>query len=82
MGGIWLLIAPGVDLGDQNASWPPPDVDFAAEEETDWRGWAAIVLATLALFSSHYFKLREARRADRAEAREIADRRRRGDDTH
>lgn len=79
--GVWLLLPVEPDFY-QNASTNMPDVSLSVERETDYRGWVAIALAALALVSSHYFKLREARRADRAEAREIADRRRRGEDTH
>lgn len=80
LAGVWLLLPVETDF--QNASTNIPDIDLAVGRETDFRGWAAILLAALALASSHYFKLRDARRADRAEAREIADRRRREEDTH
>ncbi len=67
------------DSGFQNASFP--NSTNATEKETDYQTWAGILLGFLILASGHYFKLREARRADRAEAREIADRRHGGNDT-
>jgi hypothetical protein len=52
----------------------------AVETGVNYLGWATLGLGFLTLASSHYFRLRESRRADRAEAREIHDRRRRPDD--
>jgi len=46
----------------------------------NYLGWGTLCLGFLTLASSHYFKLKESRRADRAEAREVHDRRRSSDD--
>lgn len=59
-----------------------PEVAAAAERQPDYLGWGTLLLGFLVLGSSHYFKLREARRSDRQEQREIHDRRQRGDDVH
>jgi hypothetical protein len=42
------------------------------ESHPNLLGWGTLLLGFLTLGSSHYFKLRDARRADRAEARDIS----------
>jgi hypothetical protein len=76
--GIAMLLVQPTDDGWQNASFPTTVEPI--DDEPDYAKWATIVLGFMVWGSGHYFKLRETRRADRAEAREIADRRNRGDD--
>jgi hypothetical protein len=66
--GVWFL-SPDLSL-IENASDVPGQNPAA---EPSYVGWGALVLAFLSLASSHYFKLQEKRRADRAEARAIED---------
>ena len=75
--GIWLLLPLDVEPY-QNASYPGPD--DVKDGEPNYLGWATVGVALLALLSSHYFRLDEKRRKDRAEARDIHDRRQSGDD--
>ncbi len=78
--GIWQLLS-FQDTGTwQNASYPggPPE---PPSQNANYLGWGTLLLGFFTLASSHYFKLREARRADRAEAREIARERRSVEDT-
>jgi hypothetical protein len=79
--GFASLLASPDDYGVENASFPNNTMG-ATEREVDYQGWATILLGFMILGSGYYFKLREARRADRVEAREVADRKQRGDDLH
>lgn len=56
------------------------DTAPATQGEVNYVGLGVIALGFLTLASNHYFRLRDARRADRAEAREIHDKRRKSDD--
>lgn len=75
LAGIGRLVSPPLQPID-------PNVHAATEQATDYLGWGTLLLGFMVLASSHYFKLREAKRADRQERREIHDRRQRGDDVH
>jgi hypothetical protein len=76
-GSLWLFTA-DADQALRNASYVPGhDI---TRSEPNYLGWGGLALAFLTLCSSHYFKLREARRADRTEAREIHDRQRNFED--
>jgi hypothetical protein len=81
--GIWQLLPQRSPDVWQNATYttnsmayggPPPEPNFL--------GWGTLLLGFLTLASTHYFKLRDARRADRAEARDIARERRATDDVN
>jgi hypothetical protein len=84
-----LLIGAGflILYGDQrievvtNAATAPGAPAGDAATTGSYLGYGTLALGFLTLASSHYFKLRDARRADRAEAREIHDRRNKSTDT-
>lgn len=91
----WLLIAFGVVYilltspllwEDHYASSPfDPEISHPTEKfdgDDDHLGWGALLLGFLTLASSHYFKLKAEQRANRREAREVHDRRIRGEDVH
>lgn len=73
-GGATLLLAA---LAPRPASFP---TDALIESDKSILGWGTLILGFLTLASSHYFKLREARRADRDEARKVHDAQRSRDD--
>jgi hypothetical protein len=82
--GVILILAGVVILAPwdfdtlQNASVPAGE--NATVAEPNYLGWGTLLLGFLTLASGSYFKLDDKRRADRAEAREIAERRRRMED--
>ena len=80
-GGLLFLAAVNL-LGPQgetvvNASYPPAP---AANSETNYLSWFEAISGSIFLSFGLYLKWQEKRRADRAEAREVHDRRQRGDD--
>jgi len=79
----FVLLLPPEEGAWQNASTNAGEIVVAAtQREPNYLGWGTLILGFFTLASAHYFKLRDARRADRAEAREIADRRRDGEDVY
>jgi hypothetical protein len=75
----WVLVLAGmvsfIDVGYQNASMNfPAGGPEATGGHYNLLGWGTLLLGAATLASSHYFKLREARRLDRMETREIHDR--------
>ena len=68
-----------VEVATNAATAPGAPAD--ATTAGSYLGYGTLALGFLTLASSHYFKLRDARRADRAEAREIHDRRNKSTDT-
>lgn len=77
--GLWQLAAPATDTY-VNASFPSNTTEYTEKQSANYIGWGTLALGFLALASSHYFKLRDARRLDRAERREVARDRRVTDD--
>lgn len=78
LGGLFMIAS---DLAQpEPVSFPPEPADG----EFGWWGYGAaavgLALEAFAIFSTFYFNLDTKRRADRAEEREIHDRRQRGDD--
>lgn len=78
----WQLLPqrPASDDVWTNAVYPENTTSAASAREPNLLGWGTLLLGFLTLASSHYFKLREARRADRVEARDIHKQRRNNDD--
>ena len=54
----------------------------AADQPSDYFHWGAMALGFLALASNHYLKLRDNRRAEHAQAREMNEHRHRMDGRH
>lgn len=68
--GLWGLLKP------EPADWRP------ASTSSEVREWLLIALGAIYFVFDYRLKRRAEERADREEVRQVADRKRRGDDTH